>query len=242
MSAHRSTMVRRLAGVLAAVALGVGCNSGAAAPSDGAAGGGGSISGLGGTGGGVAGSGGGAGAGAGGGGNAVGGAGGSAGAGGTGAPGIPSVTIALQENAIGPTTQLAPNIQITNTGAGTLSMYEMSIRYWFTSDVGAATGVTQLAECYGTVQVICDHLADGTGPVIHGAADGRHLLEPRLFGAGLALPRTYASMLTHITRSDGGTYDQSNDYSYNGSGGAFMTTTRVTGYYNHGVLFYGVEP
>jgi len=49
------------------------------------------------------------------------------------------------------------------------------------------------------------------------------------------------NVLTYITRSDGGTYDQSNDYSYNASGSALMATDRITVYYQ-GALIYGTEP
>ena len=51
----------------------------------------------------------------------------------------------------------------------------------------------------------------------------------------------YAGMLVYITRSDGGTYDQSNDYSYNGSASALTVTDRITVYYK-GTLIYGTEP
>jgi len=49
-----------------------------------------------------------------------------------------------------------------------------------------------------------------------------------------------SDILIHVTRSDGGTYDQSNDYSYNGSGSALMDTTRITVYYK-GALICGTE-
>jgi hypothetical protein len=50
----------------------------------------------------------------------------------------------------------------------------------------------------------------------------------------------HANFLVYVTRSDGGTYDQSNDYSYNASGSALTVTDRVTVYYK-GALIYGTE-
>jgi hypothetical protein len=52
---------------------------------------------------------------------------------------------------------------------------------------------------------------------------------------------SYADIQIHVTRSDGGTYDQGNDHSYNGSGSALMETTRITVNYK-GALIYGAEP
>jgi len=46
-------------------------------------------------------------------------------------------------------------------------------------------------------------------------------------------------MLVYITRSDGGTCDQANDYSYNGSASALMVTDHITVYYEGALIDSG---
>jgi Cellulose binding domain len=51
--------------------------------------------------------------------------------------------MSLWEYAIGPTPQLAPNMQINNYTSKSFSLHDIEIRYWFTFDIGGAIGVTQ---------------------------------------------------------------------------------------------------
>jgi hypothetical protein len=219
----------------ALVMLAAGCSSGGAAPSDGGAGAGGAPAGAAGMGGGPAGTG-----GAAGGTSSTGGA-AAGGAAGTGAPNIPAVAVSLWEYAIGPTTQLAPNIWIDNFEANPFFLHDMEIRYWYTSDLGGAAGVTQSTFLQGTQGLEANPNATIV-PVVPARpmADTYLSLDfspnPPNVAAGTAV-----NVLTYITRSDGGTYDQSNDYSYNASGSALMATDRITVYYQ-GALIYGTEP
>jgi hypothetical protein len=222
---------------LAVVMFAAGCSSGSVGPSDGAAGAGGASAGAAGMGGGGP--------------SCAGGAAGSpndtgaagSGTAGTGDPSIPSVTMSLWEYAIGPTTQLAPLMQITNASGRPFSMHDMEVRYWFTSDIGGAAGVTQSTQFQGS-QGLDGDIAMSIVSVIPARpmADSYLSLsfssEPASVDVG---PYSYANFLVYVTRSDGGTYDQSNDYSYNASGSALMDSDRVTVYYQ-GALIYGTEP
>jgi hypothetical protein len=217
------------------VMLAAGCGSGSGGPSDGA---GGTPSGAAGMGGG------GASGGAAGNPSSTGAAGAGlagSGAAGTGDPNTPSVTMSLWEYAIGPTTRLAPNMQINNYSAKPFSMHDIEIRYWYTSDIGGAAGVTQSTQFQGSQGLIGDFNMSIV-PVIPARlmADSYLSLDFSPLSASISAG-AYADMLVYITRSDGGTYDQSNDHSYNGSASAFMVTDRITVYYK-GALIYGTEP
>jgi hypothetical protein len=218
---------------LAGVILAAGCGSGAGAPSDAGAGAGGAPSGRAGMGGGGAG--GAAGSPSGTGGAAAG------GAAGTGDPNTPMVSMSLWEYAIGPTTQLAPNMQMNNLSAKPFSMHDIEIRYWYTSDIGAAAGVTQSTQFQGSQGIIGDFNMSIV-PVVPARpmADTYLSLDFSPVSASISVA-AYADMLVHITRSDGGTYEQSNDYSYNASGSSLMVTDHITVYYK-GALIYGTEP
>jgi hypothetical protein len=222
---------------LAVVMLAAGCSSGAGGPSDGGAGSGGAPSGA---------------AGMGAGGNGTGGAGGAAGslgstggtaggAAGTGDPNVPAVTMSLWEYAIGPTTQLAPNIWMDNDSAKPFSMHDMEFRYWYTSDLGGAAGVTQSTVFQGSQGLGSEPNATIV-PVVPARpmADTYLSLDFSPESASVDVG-TAVNILVYVTRSDGGTYDQSNDYSYNGSASSLMVTDRITVYYK-GALIYGTEP
>jgi hypothetical protein len=217
---------------LAVLVLAAGCSSTSGGPSDGAAGAGGVPSGAPGTGGGGA-------AGAGGSPGSTGAAG--SGAAGAGDPNLPMVKMSLWEYAIGPTTRLAPNMWMDNLSAKPFSMHDIEIRYWYTSDIGGAAGVTQSTQFQGSQGLGGDFLMSVV-PVIPARpmADSYLKLdfssEPASVDVG-----TYVNVLVYVTRSDGGTYDQSNDYSYNASASALAVTDRITVYYK-GALIYGREP
>jgi len=219
-----------------AVMLAAGCSSGSGTPSDAGAGTGGALAGAAGMG--SSGAGGGTGAG-----GFVGTGGSGGGAAGTGDPNLPLVTMSLWEYAIGPTTQLAPAMQVNNDSGKGFSMHDMEVRYWFTSDIGGAAGVTQSTQFQGS-QGLDGAIVMSVVPVIPARpmADSYLSLnfssEPASVDIGAG---SYANFLVYVTRSDGGTYDQSNDYSYNASGSALTVTDRVTVYYK-GALIYGTEP
>ena len=140
-------MVRRIGGLVGGGRARGRLRSGSGTPRDGGAGAGGTLAGTGGVAtGGAAGGAGGA--------SDTGGAGG--GAAGTGNPSIPVLTIGLWALSVGTTTALAPTFEINNHDSRTLPMPDMEIRYWFTSDLGGASGVTQSTRCLTTNQIACN--------------------------------------------------------------------------------------
>jgi len=220
---------------MVAVIVAVGCSSSPGAPGDGGAGAGGALAGAAGMGiGGSTGTGGAAGG--------LSGTGGAAGgAAGTGDPNTPAVSVSLWEYAIGPTTQLAPNIQVTNESSKPFPMNGIEMRYWYTSDLGGAAGVTQSTVFQGSQGVIGPFNmtvvpVSPARPMADTYLDIDFSPEPANINPG-----AYWDILIYVTRSDGGTYDQSNDYSYNASGTALTQTDRITVYYK-GALIYGIEP
>jgi endoglucanase len=223
-------MVHRLVSWTVALVFAAGCSSsGSGGRSDGAAGAGGAAAGAAGMGGGGA-------------GGTSGSTGGTAaGAAGTGDPNVPTVTMSLWEYAIGPTTQLAPNMQLNNMSAKPFSLHDIEIRYWYTSDIGGAAGVTQTTQFQGSQGIIGDFNMSIV-PVVPARpmADSYLSLDFSPVSASIDAG-VYAGMLVYITRSDGGTYDQANDYSYNASASALTVTDHVTVYYK-GALIYGIEP
>jgi len=225
-------MVRKTGGWLVAVALAAGCGSGSGTPRDGGAGAGGTLAGTGGVGtGGAAGGAGGA--------SDTGGAGG--GAAGTGDPSIPVLTIGLWELSVGTTTALAPAFEINSHDSRTLPMSDMEIRYWFTSDLGGASGVTQSTRCLTTNQISCNTITLSLVAVSPALPMADTYLSMTFSPAVTAIPAGgYADFQTSISRSDAGYYDQSNDYSYNAAN-YYTDTTKTTVYYKC-ALIYGTEP
>ena len=120
-------------------------------------------------------------------------------------------------------------------------MHDLEFRYWYTSDIGGAAGVTQSTFLMGSQGLIGD-----PNMAIVPVAPARPMADTYLsLDFSPASPSinvgAFVNILVHVTRSDGGTYDQSNDYSYNASASALMVTDRITIYYK-GQLIYGVEP
>jgi hypothetical protein len=217
------------ASTMAALFMFAACGSSPVGTTDAAAGSGGSTAGIGGA-------------------NAGSGAvGGSTGTGGTsitgagGDPSIPSVSVSFWPFTSGATATLAPVIRIFNHGPRNLPMTEMAMRYWFTSDIAGAAGVTQTVECWSTQGIVCEGLTTSLVSVspVRPLADSYVNIDfaPSVASVGAG---GWAEIMLHIARSDGGTYDQSNDYSYTAST-SLTETTRVTVYYR-GALLYGVEP
>jgi hypothetical protein len=174
---------------------------------------------------------------------ATGGAGGVGNTGGTAGSGV-AFTIGLWAYATGAGTAIDPYIEIFNHGLATLPLTGLEIRYWFTSDLAGASGVTQSAMCQSqsTVGITCNDFSLSLVPVTPARPTADTYLSWS-FGATTASVGPaggYADILVYITRSDG-IYDQSNDYSYNGSASYFAETTKVTAYDN-GTLIYGTEP
>jgi hypothetical protein len=222
-------MVRKIGGWLVAVALAADCGSGSGTPRDGGAGAGGTLAGTGGVGTG----------------GAVGGAGGASGtdggAAGTGDPSIPVLTIGLWELSSGATTALNPTFEINNHDSRTLPMSDMEIRYWFTSDVGGASGVTQSTGCLTTNQIACNAITLSLVAVSPARPMADTYLSMTFSPTVTAIPAGgYADFETFISRSDAGYYDQSNDYSYNAA--SYYTDTTKTTVYYRGALIYGTEP
>ncbi len=224
--------VRKIGSWLVAGVLAAGCGSGSGTPRDGGAGTGGTLAGTGGLGtGGAAGGVGGA--------NGSGGAGG--GAAGTGDSSIPVLTIGLWELSIGATAALNPTFSIYSHDSRTLPMSDMEIRYWFTSDLGGASGVTQSIRCLTTNQISCNTITLSLLAVSPARPMADTYLSVTFSPAVTAIPAGgYADFETSISRSDAGYYDQSNDYSYNAAN-YYTDTTKTTVYYK-GALIYGTEP
>ncbi|MEU1469002.1 endo-1,4-beta-xylanase [Streptomyces sp. NPDC005761] len=132
--------------------------------------------------------------------------------------------------------QIKPGLQLVNTGDTSVSLSDVTVRYWFTSGNGATT--------YGTW---CDWSPIGCSTVTHRVAavstpkaGADHYLEVGFTGGGLAPGATTGEIQLRLSKSDWSNFDESDDYSH-GAGTSYTDATRI-GVYVGGRLVWGIEP
>jgi hypothetical protein len=134
--------------------------------------------------------------------------------------------------------QIANRLQLTNTGTSAVPLSAVTVRYWFT------------AETTGGMTYACDYWPQGCANVkatfkpVEPAVEGadRYLELSFTSGAGkLTAGASTGQLQNRMFRSDYGSLDQSDDYSYGATTTALADWNRVTVYYN-GNLIFGTEP
>lgn len=132
--------------------------------------------------------------------------------------------------------QIKPGLQLVNTGTTAVSLSDVTVRYWFTSDNGAST--------YGTW---CDWSPIGCSTVTHRVAavstpksGGDHYLEVGFTGGSLAPGATTGEIQLRLSKTDWSNFDESDDYSH-GSAGSYADAPKVA-VYVAGDLVWGIEP
>ncbi|WP_443092061.1 cellulase family glycosylhydrolase [Dictyobacter arantiisoli] len=162
--------------------------------------------------------------------------------GGTGTP-TPVTGINLQVNYKvgnpGSTTvnQISPSIELVNTGSNSINLSDVTVRYWYTID-------SNQAQTYS-----CDYAAlgctniKGTFVAVSGRTNADYYLQIG-FGTGagnLAPGANTGDIQNRINKSDWTSYNETNDYSFNGSQTSYAPSTKITAYYQ-GQLIWGTEP
>jgi CSLREA domain-containing protein len=154
-------------------------------------------------------------------------------------PGGPSLSVQyVAEARDTQTASIRPQFRIVNLGSNPVPLSELRLRYYFTRDsarpltftcVVAQVGCGSLSATFVTVNPIQPG-ADAYLEVSFTAAAGS--IEP----GGSSGP-----VQIQVGKSDASLFNQSNDYSFDGSQAAFVDAPHVT-LYRNGVLVWGVEP
>ncbi|MFD1178988.1 glycoside hydrolase family 9 protein [Paenibacillus puldeungensis] len=134
--------------------------------------------------------------------------------------------------------QLRPLFRIVNTGNETVSLSDLTLRYYYTTDGDQPQ------------QFNCDYAFVGSGNVSgrfvkldHQVTGGDHYLEIAFApGAGSLAPGADSGEIqTRVNKTDWTNYNESDDYSYGGTQQTFADWNKVT-LYRNGTLIWGVEP
>jgi Cellulose binding domain len=156
-----------------------------------------------------------------------------------------TLSAALKAVNIGNVQFITINVHLTNNGTSAIPLTQVTVRYWYTLDGGTAT---QTPNCDYTF------LPGNCSSIVYSASSFVTMTTPKATadhyfqfgfasGAGslAASGGTTSDMQLRWNKNDFTNFTQTNDYSYNASTTAWVTTTKVTAYLN-GALVYGTEP
>jgi cellulose 1,4-beta-cellobiosidase len=136
------------------------------------------------------------------------------------------------------TNAIRPLLQLVNTGAASVPLSEVTIRYWFTNDGSAGANYwcdwAQLgtANLAGTVRTV--------SPARVGA--DRYLeISFKTTAGSLAAGASTGEIQSRFSKSDWTNFSQTNDASFDASRTSYADWTKVTVYRN-GTLVWGTEP
>jgi hypothetical protein len=133
-----------------------------------------------------------------------------------------------------PTQQLQPSLEIASTGATSVSLAGVTVRYYFTSDGGQSPQFTCDFAAIG-----CDKLSGSFHPWVGTKSDT--YLEVAFTGGTIGPMGNTGPMQLRINDKAFVDYDQTNDYSFDATKTSYAPWQNVTLYQN-GVRFWGVEP
>jgi hypothetical protein len=125
---------------------------------------------------------------------------------------------------------------IINDSPDTVTVNQLSIRYWYTIDAGAMTQA-----------FFCDYALMTCAKVMHsfGAQMGvnaDHYLELTFSGADTLAPGAQTGEIqSRFNKTDFSVFNEANDYSFDPTKTMFVDWDKVTLYHN-GTLVWGVEP
>jgi endoglucanase len=133
---------------------------------------------------------------------------------------------------------IKPYLQVANTGNTAINLSDVTIRYWYTID----SNQSQTYWCdYAAVG--CSNVNGSFVAVSPARTNADYYLEISFTaGAGSLAPGGNSSDIqSRFSKNDWSNYDESNDYSYNGTMTSYGSWTKVTAYYK-GTLVWGTEP
>ncbi|MFG2652474.1 endo-1,4-beta-xylanase [Streptomyces sp. NPDC048436] len=132
--------------------------------------------------------------------------------------------------------QIKPGVQLVNTGSTAVSLSDVTVRYWFTSENGASS--------YSTW---CDWSPIGCSTVTHRVATAGipkagadHYLEVGFRGGSLAPGASTGEIQLRLNKTDWSNFDESDDYSH-GSGTSYADALKIVVYVG-GERVWGIEP
>lgn len=132
--------------------------------------------------------------------------------------------------------QIKPHFNLKNNGASSINLSDVTIRYWYTSDGSQA----QSFHCDYAV-VNCSNVKGSVVKMSSPVTGADNYLELSFSGGTLAANGQSGEIQTRINKADWSNYNESNDYSFDGTKTVFADWNKVTVYYK-GSLVYGVEP
>lgn len=134
------------------------------------------------------------------------------------------------------TTKIEPELEVVNTGSSSVSLSQLTIRYWFTRDTAQAVSAT----CnYATMG--CSNITEKTATMPQTIATTDDYLQIGFASGELAANTNSGKIKIRAYKSNYSHFDQSNDYSFNRSFTSFTDWPNVTLYQN-GTLVWGIEP
>jgi endoglucanase len=137
------------------------------------------------------------------------------------------------------TNQFQPTVAVVNNGTSAISLSQVTIRYWFTSDGGATTFTTN---CWYAV-VGCGNVTETVGTLPSALPGADHYLQIGFTaGAGsLAAGASTGQIQAGVNKTDWSSFTQTNDYSFSASDSSLTANPTIT-VYIAGQLAYGAEP
>jgi pectin methylesterase-like acyl-CoA thioesterase len=125
------------------------------------------------------------------------------------------------------------NFKLANTGADTITLSDVKMRYYFNNDLTLANSFA------------CDYATAGssniTGTIVATGGNERYCEVGFLSGAGTLSAGAGTEVKARVWKSDWSNFDQSNDYSFNSTATNYVDWNKVTLYIN-GTLYWGTVP
>jgi len=136
------------------------------------------------------------------------------------------------------TNQVKPDIQIVNTGTTSFNLSDVTIKYWYTIDGSQPQTYNCDFASVGCANVIGSFVA--VSPARANADSYLQITFTSAAGALVAGANT-GDLQNRLNKVDWSNYDQTNDFSHNGTPMTYTSSTKVTAYYK-GALVWGTEP
>ena len=139
-------------------------------------------------------------------------------------------------NTTNTTQQISPQFNIINKGSSGVNLQNVTVRYWFTKEMGPTQQVLACDYAKMTCAKVSGSFTEKMGQ------DATHYLEVKFTSHSLkAGASTGEIQLRFYMQNYQGQYTQNNDYSFDANISQFTAHQKVTAYHN-GVLVWGNEP